>query len=77
MEIIKKNTEDKLTDHLNSVDNTGSIKFTYEKEQDQQIAFLDTLIVRKPDGSVKLLVYRKTYPHEPILELSIGASSPP
>ena len=54
-----KGTEDKLTDHLNNVDETGNLKFTYEKEQEGKIAFLDTLIVRKPDGSVKLLVYRK------------------
>ena len=48
-----------LMDHLNTVDTTGSIKFTYEEEADGQIPFLDTLIVRKEDGSVKLLVYRK------------------
>ncbi|XP_072039787.1 uncharacterized protein [Amphiura filiformis] len=36
-----------------------SIKFTYEKEEQGRIPFLDTLIVRKEDGSVKLLVYRK------------------
>ena len=35
------------------------IKFTYEKETNNSIPFLDTLIVRKPDGMVKLLVYRK------------------
>ncbi|XP_072025297.1 uncharacterized protein [Amphiura filiformis] len=40
-------------------DPTDSIKFTFEKEQERSIPFLDTLIVRKPDGSVKLLVYRK------------------
>jgi len=41
------------------VDDTGSIKFTAEQEQDDQMPFLDTLVVRKADGRVKLLVYRK------------------
>ena len=31
----------------------------YEEEEDKQIPFLDTLLVRREDGSVKLLVYRK------------------
>jgi len=59
LEIIKKHRVDGLTQHLNSVDDTGSIKFTAEQEQDEQMPFLDTLIVRKSDGRVKLLVYRK------------------
>ena len=46
-------------DHLNTVDDTGSIKFTHEEESDGTIPFLDTLIVCKPDRTVKLLVYRK------------------
>jgi len=60
LEVIKKHGVDGLTQHLNSVDDTGSIKFTAEQEKDQQMPFLDTLIVRKPDGHVKLLVYRKS-----------------
>ena len=59
LEIITRGQEDQLTEHLNQVDDTGSLKFTYECEQDGKIPFLDTLIVRKPDGSVKLLIYRK------------------
>ncbi|XP_072052031.1 uncharacterized protein [Amphiura filiformis] len=59
LEIVKDNQVDNLTDHLNNTDPTDSIKFTYEKEVDGRIPFLDTLIVRKEDGSVKLLVYRK------------------
>ena len=50
---------DQLTEHLNQVDTTGNIKFTHEQESEGQIPFLDTLIVKKDDGSVKLLVYRK------------------
>ena len=59
LEIVRKDQVDNLTTHLNQTDPTDSIKFTYEKEQDCCIPFLDTLIVRKPDGSVKLLIYRK------------------
>ena len=48
-----------LTNHLNTVDDTGSIAFTHEKESEGLLPFLDTLLVRNEDGSVKLLVYRK------------------
>ncbi len=60
LEIVKSDQVDNLTAHLNQTDPTQSIKFTYEKEHEGTIPFLDTLIVRKPDGSVKLLVYRKS-----------------
>ncbi|XP_072030764.1 uncharacterized protein [Amphiura filiformis] len=56
LEIIRKGQVDNLTDHLNTIDPTGSVKFTYEQEQDGSIPFLDTLITRKPDGSVKLRI---------------------
>ena len=56
---MKDNQVENLTDHLNNTDPSGSIKFTFEKEASGQIPFLDTLIIRKPDGLVKLLVYRK------------------
>ncbi|XP_072017464.1 uncharacterized protein [Amphiura filiformis] len=59
LEIVKEDQVENLTTHLNQTDPTDSIKFTFEKEQERSIPFLDTLIVRKPDGSVKLLVYRK------------------
>jgi len=59
LELIKKGQVRNLTDHINTIDPTGNIKFTYEEEEDKQIPFLDTLLVRWEDGSVKLLVYRK------------------
>ena len=52
----------KLTDHLNQVDSTDSIRFTHEEEKDGKIPFLDTLIICKPNGAIKLLVYRKPMP---------------
>ena len=56
---MKVGSVEPLTDHINQIDKTGNIKFTYEKESDSSIPFLDTLIVKKQDGSIKLLVYRK------------------
>ena len=47
LEIIHKDGTQKLTDHLNTVDPTGNIKFTHEEEDQGRIPFLDTLIVRK------------------------------
>lgn len=59
LEVINKQAVEELTDHLNRVDDTGSIKFTYETEAEKMIPFLDMQIVRKEDGHLKLLVYRK------------------
>jgi len=59
LEVVKRHGVVDLTEHLNEVDNTGSIKFTYESERNDSMPFLDTLIVKKPDGHVKLLIYRK------------------
>jgi len=59
LEVIKKDTVSELTDHLNQANDTGSIKFTFESEKDNAIPFLDMLIVRQPNGHVKLQVYRK------------------
>jgi len=44
---------------LNSLDATGSIKFTYEVEQDGKLPFLDILLKRTDSGGLKLCIYRK------------------
>ena len=59
LEIIKRGRAEQLTKHLDQIDPTGSIKFTYEEENNGSISFLDTDITRKPDGSLKLSIYRK------------------
>ena len=59
MEVVRKGCEHELTVRLNSIDTTGSFKFTYEEESDNSLPFLDTLMIRKEDGTVKPLVYRK------------------
>jgi len=38
--------------------NKVMMMMTYEEEEVKQIPFLDALLVRREDGSVKLLVYR-------------------
>ena len=58
-EVVKRGVEEALTEHLNSIDATGSIKFTYEGESDGKLPFLDTLVARQPDGTLKTTVYRK------------------
>ena len=59
MSVVRKGCEQELKDHLNSIDTTGSIKFTYEEESDNSLPFMDTLMIRKEDGTVKLLVNRR------------------
>ena len=46
-----------FTAHLNSID--PQIQFTSEVEKDNQISFLDTLILRQADGSIHTKVFRK------------------
>ena len=59
LEIIERGKVEALTGHLNKIDKTNSIKFTHEPEKNGQIPFLDTLITRREDRSIKRLVYRK------------------
>ena len=57
LEVIKRGKVEALTDHLNGIDKTNSIKFTHEPEKNGQIPFLDALITRREDGSIKILVF--------------------
>ena len=59
LEAIKKDQIAAFTDHLNAVDETGSIKFTYEEESNGTTPFLDLLLRHQPDGAVSTQVYRK------------------
>ena len=56
LEIVKCGSVQQLTDHLNAVDTTQSIKFTYEEEKEEKIPFLDTVNIKKEDGALKLKV---------------------
>jgi hypothetical protein len=56
---VREDKIEKLTEHLNSVEPTGNIKFTYETENEGKLPFLDMLIKRQEDNSLHLEVYRK------------------
>ncbi|KAH3701763.1 hypothetical protein DPMN_076759 [Dreissena polymorpha] len=49
LEIVRKGHVNQLTEHLNTVDTTGSIKNTNEEKAEGKIPFLNSLIVRKED----------------------------
>ncbi|XP_022083858.1 uncharacterized protein LOC110975582 [Acanthaster planci] len=55
--IAPRDQASRLLDHLNSL--KPSIQFTIENEQDNSIAFLDTMVHREPDGSLTSTVYLK------------------
>ena len=51
---------DKTEDILQTINNTtNNIKFTKEKEQNNQLAFLDVLLTRTDDGTLQTQVYKK------------------
>ena len=54
---IRKDAVDDFTHHINSLD--PHIKFTSELEKEGQLAFLDTLVTRRDDGTIKVAIYRK------------------
>ena len=54
---IKKGCVDTVLEKLNSFH--PSIKFTFEKESDGSIAFLDVKVIKKSDGSFETDIHRK------------------
>ena len=57
--VIPTGSEKALNDHINSIDQTQSIKFTYEAMEDNAIPFLDAHLMIKEDGTIGAKVYRK------------------
>ncbi|XP_072048289.1 uncharacterized protein [Amphiura filiformis] len=55
--VIKREHFSEFTEHINS--QSDHIKFTSEVEADGQLPFLDTLVKRSEDGSLRVSVYRK------------------
>lgn len=65
LEKIKTGHTQELTEHLNTIDNTGNVKFMHEQEINRTISFLDMNIHHKEDGGIKITVYRKPT-HRPV-----------
>ena len=59
LEKVKTGHTQQLTDHLNSIDHTGNIKFTHEEESDKSIAFLDIKIHHTDKGDIRINIHRK------------------
>lgn len=59
LEKVKAGHIQQLTDHLNSIDHTGNIKFTHEEETDKSRTFLDIKIHHTVDGDIQIKIYRK------------------
>ena len=55
--VLQESEVEHFTHHLNSMDE--NIKFTVKPEQDNTLAFLDTRVRLKDDGSTKVNIYRK------------------
>ena len=70
LEVIKTGMTQHLTNHLNRVDETNSITFRHEEEAEGTISFLDTLLVRKESGEVKVLIFRKSTHTDQYLNVS-------
>jgi len=64
--VVKKSSVEGLTEFLNNLDDSGSIKFTYEMESEGKLPLLDLLIIQKDIGAVNL---QETDSYRPVLEL--------
>ena len=51
--------KDSVDNRLNNIDETGSIKFTYEVEAEGKLPMLDAMVKRETDGKLTLSIYRK------------------
>ena len=49
--VIPSGTVTELNDHLNTIDDTCSIKFTFEEMENDSIPFLGSLLIRNADGT--------------------------
>ena len=59
LEKVKKGKTQIMTEHINTIDTTGNIKFTSEEEEDCSLVFLNVKVHHIDDGSIKLSIYKK------------------
>ena len=77
LEIFPEGTTQQLTDHLNTVDPTQSIKLTHEEEIDGIIPVLDTSITRGKNTARLNYKFIKKDPHRPVFEFCLTAPFTP
>ena len=58
-ELAPRQHIDELTQYINTVDETGNIKFTVEVEDNNKLPVLDVMVTRHEDGTMSTSVYRK------------------
>ena len=54
VEVFKKGYAEKLTEHLNTINDTQSFKYIHDKEENWSIQLLDMLLESTEDGRVKV-----------------------
>ena len=54
---LKEDLLEEFKEHLNNIE--PSIKFTVEKESYGRLAFLDTQIIHRDDGSLTTMIFRR------------------
>ncbi len=64
---IPRGSEQLTVDTFNSFHD--KLQFTIEVEKDSKIPFLDMLIMRSTDGTIKIDWYRKPHKNRPVSEL--------
>ena len=58
-ESVKEDQADNLTAYLNTVDKTGNIKYTSEREHDRTLPMLDVKMMVTTENRIQTTVYRK------------------
>ena len=78
LEISKRGKVEALTDHVNGLDKTNSIKFTPEPEKNGQIPFLYTRITRREDDVGRIhqtTGLQESHTHRPVPVVSVALST--
>ena len=62
LEVVKRGTVDKLTEFWNNLDDSGSIKFTYEVGNRRTVAIFRLAAEENKQWRVKVVSLQETYP---------------
>jgi len=68
-DVAKKSSVEGLTEFLNNLDDSGSIKFTHEMETEGKLPFFGPVDYSKRHWSSELTNIQETDSYRPVLEL--------